>query len=153
MNNAAYCPACGTTEFKNENGKPSCTKCGRIVTEEEIAADIKKRFEELNTKEKMYALNEDSVAEYIAATSKIEALDYCEDLWGKDVVEQYFNEFKEENPSGTYEDFIEDFVREMPEDEEFSLWNDDIGKVIVKTIGEFLKDITEFPSHFACSEY
>lgn len=48
MNNVDCCPSCGITEFKNDNGKPICMNCGRIVTEEEIAADIKARFQELH---------------------------------------------------------------------------------------------------------
>ncbi len=46
-NNSGHCPVCGPTVYKNVEGKPICEKCGRTVTEEEIAADIKARFEEL----------------------------------------------------------------------------------------------------------
>lgn len=44
---SVYCPTCGPTGYKNVEGKPVCVKCGRVATEEEIAADIRKRFEEL----------------------------------------------------------------------------------------------------------
>lgn len=44
---SAYCPTCGETEYKNAKGKPACVKCGRVATEDEMAADIKTRFEEL----------------------------------------------------------------------------------------------------------
>lgn len=47
MSNNDYCPVCGETEYRNVNGNPVCTNCGCTVTEEEIAADIRARFEEL----------------------------------------------------------------------------------------------------------
>jgi uncharacterized Zn finger protein (UPF0148 family) len=153
MSNVDYCPSCGITEFKNDNGKPMCTNCGRTVTEEEIAADIKARFQELSNSKKIFALNEDGVAEYVAATNKDQAVQFAEKCWGKKVVEEYFDEFMKTNPDSNWDEFVEDFGREMEEDEEFSLYSDKDGKTTTKTIGEFLQDITEFPSYFANSEY
>ena len=102
---------------------------------------------------KIFVLNEDSVPEYIAAANKEEALKFAGTIWGKDVVEQYFEEYLRDNTGSNYDEFVEDFVRKMADDEEFSLWNDDQGKTIVKTIGEHLKDIITVPSYFASSEY
>ncbi|WP_427340949.1 hypothetical protein [Caloranaerobacter sp. DY30410] len=95
---------------------------------------------------KMFRLNDDGVAEFIVAKSKLEALNYAANIWGIDTVLAIYDDYKKYNPDMTPEKFIETFVI----DGVFTHYEyGEHGKTVTKTIKEFLDDIEEVPSYFA----
>ncbi|HBX22646.1 MAG TPA: hypothetical protein DEF34_03260 [Desulfotomaculum sp.] len=104
---------------------------------------------------KMFALNEDGVTEWVIAENKNQALSFAANMWGIDVVLNYYAEDKESNPELTVKEFIDGFVREVPSESMFTHheYGDSHKDVVKKTMGEFLDDATEVPCYFACQDY
>ncbi len=93
----------------------------------------------------LYAVNEDSVSEYIVAYNKEQAVGFAGAIWGASTLLEYYEESREDF---TPEEFVNSFASELDEDLEFSLETEN--GVITKTIKEHLKDITEssIPCYF-----
>lgn len=105
-----------------------------------------------NSTKKMFLINEDGIAEWVVAFSKEQAIDYYQHLTGGSLT-QDFNEEQADGNSQTWEEFIDSTVKEEALDKVFT-YHDYCGKGDVqKTVSEFLEDVTEVPSYFACSEY
>ena len=101
---------------------------------------------------KLFRLNEDGVAEWIVSENKNQAISYAATIWGIDCVLEYFQDFLRDNPDGKISEFIDGFVKEETLDKIFTLHHED-GRKETKTIGEFIKNITEVPSYLACQDY
>jgi hypothetical protein len=99
---------------------------------------------------KMFLFNEDGVAEWIVAESIEQAIKFYEEVTGGSMA-QTFN--LDKNLYGSWEEFVDGYVKEEPLDKVFN-YHDYRGKDIEKkTVQEFLNDVEEVPSYFACSEY
>lgn len=101
---------------------------------------------------KVFRLNEDGVAEWIVAGNKQQAFDFADKLWGGIGRDEHFKEYLADNPEATFEQFLDYFVQEELMNHEFAFRHDD-GSVEKKTFREFLDNITEVPSYFACQDY
>ena len=104
-------------------------------------------------KRKLFVLNEDGVAEYVIAESKNQAFKYANNQWGGIGSGEYFEEYKKDYPEATIDEFIEQFVKEMAADEEFTLELED-GTKVTKTVSEHIEDIKgDIPCHLAFESY
>ncbi|HBV95533.1 MAG: hypothetical protein JL50_09590 [Peptococcaceae bacterium BICA1-7] len=79
-------------------------------------------------------------------------LEFYKDLVGEKCVEEDYQYYLRDIPGSSFEDFIDYLVKEEEIDGEFTLHNDD-GTKVKKTIREFLEEVSEVPSYFACEDH
>ena len=101
---------------------------------------------------KMFCINEDGVSEWVVAESREQALEFYREVVGESCVDEDYQRYLRENPGSSLENFIDYYMKEEEMDGEFALQNDD-GTKERKTIREFLEDVSEVPSYFACEDY
>lgn len=115
------------------------------------AAGIIKTPEDQEQLKKMFCFNEDGVAEYIVAENIDQAIVCYENITGG-AMKQTFEEEQKGDNTLTWEAFVAGYVKEESPDKEFTMhWDKD--RVETKTIREFLREVQEVPSYFACQDY
>ncbi|MTI82380.1 MAG: hypothetical protein FH756_00465 [Firmicutes bacterium] len=101
---------------------------------------------------KMFRVNEDGVAEWVVAENKQQAIKFCQQIWGENCIKEAFKEYLQDVPGSTFENFVDYYVQEENPKNKFTFHHDN-GEQITKTINEFLNDVREVPSYFACQDY
>lgn len=100
---------------------------------------------------KMFCFNEDGVASWIIAQDIEQAIVFHENTTGG-AMKETFEEEKKGDSNLTWEEFVAGYVREESPDKEFTMhWDKD--RVETKTFREFLQEVKEVPSYFACQDY
>lgn len=107
-------------------------------------------IEFLANQKKMFCLNEDSVAEYVVASNRAQAISFYEGLVGKETMDEIKLSF--ENDGVLADKFEESFAREMSSEDEFTLMLGG-GEEFTAPISEHLKRVVTVPSHYACENY
>lgn len=104
---------------------------------------------------KMFCLNKEGIAEWVVSYSAEQAIKFYEEITGGSIKQTFEEERETERKYSrdlTWEDFIAGYIEEESPDKEIAFHHDD-GRVETKTIQEFLDEITEVPSYFACSDW
>lgn len=96
----------------------------------------------------LYKCFRDELAEWIVARNKVEALNYLDVLWGGLAKQEYFRQYKKENPLASYEKFAEDLFQEEPYEKEFTVIKNN-GQAITMTVKEWLDQIRIAPTFFS----
>lgn len=96
----------------------------------------------------LYKANEGGVFEVVAADSKFEAFLFLTGFWGHTTMLDEILFFKEYNPLSTLDEFVDDFFRELPDDEELTITDEK--NVITLTAKEWAKGYTK--ASWVCGE-
>lgn len=92
-----------------------------------------------------------AISTYFSISRREQAIEFYNNLTGGAMTQDY-NQDKDLYHS--WEDFVDGYVKEEPLDKVFTYYGyQNTGEDIKKTIQEFLDDVEEVPSYFACSEY
>ena len=104
---------------------------------------------------KMYSFNEEGVAEYVIAQNRNDAIRCIKSIWGEDTWKDCEDDYLKDGIS--HEQFLDSFVREMSDNTEFALIDQE-GKKITLTVREHIQQIEQTedfrsPCYFACEDY
>ncbi len=137
-------------EYYSEIDSPTDIQSGIIAILE--AAVRKAESSTESSKKFLFRINDDGVAEWIVAETKLQAFEFADKFWGGLARGEYFKEYLEDNPGATIEEFIDYFVTLEDPEKQFTFHKDN-GDRETKTIREWLENETEVPGYFGCSEY
>lgn len=109
------CGNCESHDFKSVGLKIVCSSCKQSLTDKDIENLL--LLQDKNEKAKnLYKCNEDRVAEWCIAESKKQAYDFMMKQWGEVTMQEYLDEYLEDDKGGTLEEFIDEFfILEDPE--------------------------------------
>lgn len=141
------CDSCGGISYSSadveSHRNPNCPYCA--ATELRESEDIMK---------KLYKCNDDGVAEWCVATSKMSAYVFMSKIWGEGTMKDYEDEYLDDNKGSTTGDFIENFFIEEEPERDFTIIDaGPKGEPVTKKVSEWLKDVTVVPSYFCCENY
>lgn len=119
----------------------------QYLTGDEVVGELAKLINyNTNNNEncKFFRLNVNGVTEWIVARSKKKALEHAKEIWGEDVVDEEWLQYKKYNPQATFEDFVEYFVKVQP-DREFYTECTECGKMKKTTVQAIINSVVKVP--------
>lgn len=145
------CGVCGSHNFKSVEGKITCSICSYILTDK----DIENLLQDKNEKAKnLYKCNEDRVAEWCIAESKKQAYDFMMNRWGEVTMQEYVDEYLEDDQGGTLEEFIDEFfILEDPEKDFTIIDGGEDGNTLTMKVKEWVEVEKNIPRYLCWEDF
>ncbi len=121
-----------------------------------ITSDMKEALKFLSAidERKVFKCNDDGVAEWCIAMDKQQAYEFMLKMWGESTMGEYIEEYYEDNPGSSLDEFIECFFTEMPADQDFCIKDaGESGGPLTRKISEWAISAVAVPFYLCCEDW